>query len=304
MLEALTEAARAPFDPGHRLFVGYLASALLIAVALGWVGGQRTPAGLLRWMFPREVWTHPSTRTDAVFTVLQAVLAPLLGAVTAVWTTSVAVALARALEAQLGAPGWLPWGPATAAALTVSLLAVADFAHWLNHWLHHKVPFLWPLHAVHHSAPVLTPLTLYRRHPLYDVVKKLLEAGVVGVFQGALIYGFAARLDVWSLGGINVLYLVFLAAGSNLRHTHVWWSWGWLDHLFLSPAQHQLHHSDDPAHEGNYGSILAIWDTLAGTRVEARVRPENLRFGLYQGKPHAGVVDALVRPLAEMVRRR
>jgi len=302
MTDSLWQAVRAPLEPTHRLFFGYLLSALAIALVLGVLRGRRTPAALFSWLFPRAIWAHPSTRTDAVFTVLQTLLEPLLSAVSVAWTTLIAVTLARGLESTLGAPGWLPWGPATAAALTVSLLAVTDFSHWLNHWVHHKVPFLWPLHAVHHSAPVLTPLTLYRRHPLYDVVKKVLEGSIVGGFQGGLVYLFAAPLDVWTLGGINVIYLGFLVAGANLRHTHVWWSWGWLDHVFVSPAQHQLHHSDDPAHEGNYGSIFAFWDTLAGTRIDARMRPEDLRFGLYRGQPHSGVWDALVRPLSEMVR--
>jgi len=288
-------------DPGHRLFVGYLLTAVAIALALGWLRGERTPGALLRWLVPRAVWAHPSTRTDAVMTLMMAWLAPMMSAAGLAWTTTVAVTVARALQAGLGAPGWLSWGPATAAAMTISLLAVTDFSHWLNHWLHHKVPLLWPLHAVHHSAPVLTPLTLYRRHPIYDVAKRGLEGGAVGVFQGGLVYLFASELQVWTVAGINVVYLGFLALGANLRHTHVWWSWGWVDHVFVSPAQHQLHHSDDPAHEGNYGSILSVWDTLAGTRVEARERPDGLRFGLYEGRPHRGVVDALWRPVQQVV---
>jgi sterol desaturase/sphingolipid hydroxylase (fatty acid hydroxylase superfamily) len=289
---------RAPFTPSHPLFVAYVLSAVLLALFVGWRQQRiRGPADALAWLFPREVWRHPSVRVDVKLLLFNALLDPLWLAVGVAATTAVAVGLAEAL-ASVAEGAWvaLPWSWATTVVMTLCLLVVTDFANFLNHGLHHKVPFLWRFHAVHHSAEVLTPLTLYRKHPLYDGVKTLIEALVVGVFQGLMVFAFAHKLEVWTLAGINGLFALFLLFGSHLRHSHVWWDWGALDHVLISPALHQLHHSDDPAHEGNYGSIFSVWDGLCGTLVRPQGRP-TLRFGLYHRAPaHEGLIDALLRP--------
>jgi hypothetical protein len=55
----------------------------------------------------------------------------------------------------------------------------------------------------------------------------------------------------------------------------------------VSPAQHQIHHSVDPRHQGrNLGGVFAIWDWLAGTLYLPREQPE-LRFGLGDGEEAA-----------------
>ena len=175
-----------------------------------------------------------------------------------------------------------------------------DFAHFLNHWLHHRLPWLWPLHAVHHSAEVLTPLTLYRKHPLYDLVKHGVEAPLVGGFQGVTLYAFGNHLEVWEVAGVNAFYGLFLLAGSNLRHSHVWWSWGPLERLFVSPALHQIHHSIDPAHHNrNFGSVLSIWDAIFGSRLIPDA-PMELEFGLGESQQHPGLRAAWWRPLAQI----
>ena len=55
--------------------------------------------------------------------------------------------------------------------------------------------------------------------------------------------------------------------GSNLRHSHINIKyWKWLEYIFISPAQHQLHHSIAQEHyDKNFGAALAIWDWLFGS---------------------------------------
>ena len=55
--------------------------------------------------------------------------------------------------------------------------------------------------------------------------------------------------------------------GSNLRHSHVGIQyWKWVEYIFISPAQHQLHHSiAKEHHDKNFGAALAIWDWLFGS---------------------------------------
>lgn len=92
---------------------------------------------------------------------------------------------------------------------------------------------------------------------------------------------------------------VWEIAGANLRHSHVWISWGpWLEHVFISPAQHQIHHSNDPVHfDRNMGAFLAIWDRLFGTLQTARGQTVS-GSGLTRGKPspHTSLLRAYWEP--------
>ncbi len=94
-----------------------------------------------------------------------------------------------------------------------------------------------------------------------------------------------------------------------MRHSHVWLSYGdLLEHLFISPAQHQIHHSRAVEHHGkNYGEVLAIWDWMFGTLYVPNGK-EDLDFGLADTKgrpvsqPHETLRAALITPVQESFR--
>ncbi|MGZ3305953.1 MAG: sterol desaturase family protein, partial [Asticcacaulis sp.] len=65
--------------------------------------------------------------------------------------------LARAVFVHNPLPAFPPL--VRGAVLTVALFLAYDFAYWLDHYIKHKVPFLWEFHRVHHTAEVLSPLT-------------------------------------------------------------------------------------------------------------------------------------------------
>jgi len=307
----LAALAASPATSGHRLYWGWLLSALVLAGVVWWrehrrAGEGATAGSLIAWLLPRRVWLHRSSLTDYQLFLANSIVSPattVFGWFGAAW---VAVRIATAIDGAVQVP-WagFPWSPVTTCVFTLSLLVERDLAHYINHLAHHRIPALWPLHSVHHSAEVLTPITLYRKHPLYDVVKKGIDALLVGVFQGLLLYLFGGRMDIVTIAGINAGYAAFHLAGSNLRHSHVWLDWGpALDHLFISPAQHQVHHSVDDRHrDTNFGSILAIWDWAFGTLYVPEGR-EDLRFGLGRdvAQPHDGLLRAWLVPLADCAR--
>jgi sterol desaturase/sphingolipid hydroxylase (fatty acid hydroxylase superfamily) len=189
------------------------------------------------------------------------------------------------------------------ALLTLVFAAVADFSTYLVHRLHHENPVLWPFHAVHHSAEVLTPVTLYRKHPVYDVLGGLLRATLVGITTGIVVYAFFGKVGVLALGGANLVYCAFNFVGSNLRHSHIWFGYGpVLERIFISPAQHQVHHSRLPVHhDKNYGEIFALWDWMFGTLYLPRGE-EKFEIGLADAagnplpQPHASLRSALLEP--------
>ena len=92
---------------------------------------------------------------------------------------------------------------------------------------------------------------------------------------------------------------MFNFAAANLRHSHIWISFGRLERVFISPAQHQIHHSVGNSN-ANLGSIFSVWDGLLGTRTYSGQKRE-LEFGLgpeeheSQEKETAGLAGS-VRP--------
>lgn len=270
-------------EPGISVYWLYLLSALLIAW-LVWSLRERNEQPWWRfvhWCFPAAIWRHRSAWHDlaifAINTVLYSFL--FLGPVQALSTVVSHGASAR-LEASLGASALPVDGTGWMLVMTIVLVLVADLAFFVSHWLQHRVPVLWEFHKVHHSAPVLQPFTVFRRHPIDIVIEGALSGVLVGSVLGAFGWASAWTLDAWTIMGVNAALFVFLLAGFNLQHSHVWLSFGPLDRVFISPATHQIHHDVSPRHHGrNLGNMFAIWDALAGTLVRPRGRP-HLVFGL------------------------
>lgn len=143
------------------------------------------------------------------------------------------------------------------------LFIVNDLTKFLVHLSFHRIPMLWPFHAVHHSANTLTPLTLYRIHPIEFIINSLRSFSVGVVVSSSFVYLFANTISGLMIVGVNLFVFVFNLAGSNLRHSPFYVGFGWLERIFISPAQHQIHHSVDRKHfDKNFGSALSIWDGL------------------------------------------
>ena len=69
--------------------------------------------------------------------------------------------------------------------------------------------------------------------------------------------------------------------GANLRHSHVKLKYpSFLEYIFISPYQHQIHHSINKHHyDKNMGSKLAIWDFIFGTLILSK-ETSRIRFGV------------------------
>ena len=196
-------------------------------------------------------------------------------------------------------PDW-----AIAAIFTVTLFLLDDAAKYLVHRALHRIPILWCFHKVHHSAETLTPLTVYRTHPIEGIIFALRATLVQGTSIAAFFFFLGDRAELVTVLGVNAILFAFNAAGSNLRHSHVWISYGRrLEHLLMSPAQHQIHHSVDPSHyDKNYGAVLSLWDWIGGSLVLAGTY-ESLQFGLQQAtKVKHDLRTAYLTPVVDVLR--
>lgn len=299
---------RSPLDSDQRMYWPYLLSALVLALGVllhrrRRQAGAWQPLAALRELFSPRIWWHPSARLDYALFVLNPLVRSLL-LVGGLSMVPVALAVADLLKGGWGASSLYLSDWQVAALFTSALFIADDFTrYWLHRFLH-RIRALWALHRLHHSAEVLTPITVYRMHPLESGLYSLRMVVTQGLVVGVFFYLFGMRLSAWEVAGANLFTYAFNMAGSNLRHSHVWLSFGpWVERIVISPAQHQIHHSDRPEHfDRNFGSFLAVWDWLFGTLVLARGQVVT-GFGLGQGRnPFAGPLQAWWLPVRDVAR--
>lgn len=275
-------------NPGSRTFALYLGTSLLIAIVVHFKQSRadKRTNGVIEGIFPKEVYTHSSAKVDYIYFILNSILyaiilAPFIG---------LGFFVSRHLYTALGAistPSILTTiSPLWATVIFSIIIALlADFGTFITHYWMHRFPLLWEFHKVHHSAEVLTPLTVYRMHPLDDI----LTMSVIGVLTGSVDafarFFVSPSISLYTVYGLGVASYLFFVTGYHLRHSHIWLSYGpILSTIFISPAQHQIHHSKAKRHwNKNYGFIFAIWDYLFGSLYVPKER-ETIEFGIGNGE--------------------
>ena len=236
---------------------------------------------LRRTLLPKWLLTHPSSRMDVrifvinhaliFFSLFAAILTPFIFAES---FTTLMGSTGLAETKQTAA-----WGERLA--FTIIMVLAWDFAATYAHYLKHRIPMFWEFHKVHHSADVMTPLTAMRRHPMETVLSVLVTGTVIGGAIAAwhLIVGHGVE-TLTIFGALSGIY-AWRLLGYNLRHSHIWVSYGQIwNRILISPAQHQIHHSRDPKHhDTNFGHIFSFWDALLGT-LYLPEETERVTFGI------------------------
>ena len=292
--------------PGSHFSVYSLAAEFLIG--FGFLACRRwrrrgrigLPA-LARAYFSRGILLHRSTRADYLYFFVNVF-------VTGIFIGWFCFESSRIIDVvQL----WLTdgFGPRSAlsapdyalrGATTVVAFLAYEFGYWFDHYLKHRIPFLWETHKTHHTAERLTPWTVWRVHPLDSLVFTNVVALCVGLSVGAVSYMFGARHLSYAIDCTNVFLVLFFLTLVHLQHSEVWIPFtGALGKIFMSPAHHQIHHSIDPAHyNSNMGNALAIWDWLFGTLVLPQEKSPRLAFGVAEEgvDPHSAT-QLLIAPI-------
>jgi sterol desaturase/sphingolipid hydroxylase (fatty acid hydroxylase superfamily) len=276
----LAEVALAPWrlltDPAERAWWPALLVAAAVALVLELRAGRRHALRRVA-----AVARHPSTLVDLQFLfVRSAVRLVVLAAVPAA-ATWLAVQVAIGLWAMVGAPTPGLAASTLVAGYSVTLFVLSDASRYLLHRVTHRVPVLWRFHQVHHSAEVLSPLTLYRIHPVEQVIQAGRGLLVVGAVAGLFAWLGHGRIGPLELFGVPAAVLALNVLGANLRHSNIALRYPRLvEHVLISPAQHQIHHgAAAEEHSHNLGAFLAVWDWAGGTlRCSDGQRP--VRFGL------------------------
>jgi sterol desaturase/sphingolipid hydroxylase (fatty acid hydroxylase superfamily) len=154
---------------------------------------------------------------------------------------------------------------------------------------------------------VLVPVTASRVHFVEKIVGKLASAVCLGAYAGAFWYACGGEISRYTLFGVTYLVFICSALAANLRHSHVWLSFGpVIEHVLNSPAQHQIHHSDAPRHfHKNFDTNLSLWDWMFGTLYVTRSTPEVISFGTAEQDAHRYLTlyGLIVTPFVDIARQ-
>lgn len=274
-------------DQKERVFLLYLATSFLLALLVQWMETRQRKVKLLSRIIAPEVYTHPSAKVDYLYYIANTILyAFIIGPFQflgpqisqQVYTLLQKLAVAASLQVQ-------NVSPLTVFFVGLLLTLASDFSTFFAHYLAHRIPWLWEFHKVHHSAEVMTPITVYRMHPVDDIFTLCVGGVIVGALDACVRFYFAPGISPHVLYGVNAALFLFYLTGYHLRHSHVWFSYGpLLSRLLISPAQHQIHHSNARRHwDKNFGFIFSFWDSLFGSLYVPKEK-EELTFGLGEGR--------------------
>jgi len=131
------------------------------------------------------------------------------------------------------------------------LLLATDLIWYWYHRLGHEINFLWAAHIVHHQSEEFNLTAAARITTIQAVFRN--------VFWCILpLLGFHP----------NMIIVILLAHGaySFFTHTQLIGRIGWLEHIFITPSLHGVHHASDEKYlDKNYGDVFVFWDKIFGT---------------------------------------
>lgn len=129
-----------------------------------------------------------------------------------------------------------------------------DMVIYWQHFLFHKVNFLWQLHRVHHTDTEFDSTTALRFH-------------TAEIYISFFVKAFA----IWAVGIDPVAVVIFeiilnFSAMFNHGNFSLPKTLERINLLVVTPDMHRIHHSIDvKERDSNYGFFLSIWDRVFGT---------------------------------------
>jgi sterol desaturase/sphingolipid hydroxylase (fatty acid hydroxylase superfamily) len=147
---------------------------------------------------------------------------------------------------------------------------VWEFAHFIYHYLGHKVRLFWCLHATHHT-PEQMNLSVAHAHffleaPYADVIRTSVCI-LLGVHPALLFV----------IMFVDGTYGTFIHVGENLMKNG---RLGFLNKIILTPSHHRVHHARNPLYiDTNYCNFLNIWDKVFKTYQEEQ-KDIDIEYGI------------------------
>jgi len=171
----------------------------------------------------------------------------------------------------------------------VLTVLVLDLFLYGQHYLLHRVGWLWRLHRTHHSDQEYDLTTGLRFHPLEMAFSTVLLMGALLVLGAP-----PAAVLVWQLLSMATTFVEH----ANVRIPES------IDRVvrlvFVTPDMHRIHHSTAPGeNRSNFSATFSWWDRLFGTYVDQPAAGHtDIVFGVegFSERKHLTLPWMLVQP--------
>ncbi|MDB2610224.1 sterol desaturase family protein [Amylibacter sp.] len=133
--------------------------------------------------------------------------------------------------------------------LTVIIL---DLIIWGQHFLSHKIPFVWRFHRMHHTDRDLDVTTAVRFHPFEIIFSMFIKITSIYILGASAIAVIIFEIMLNGMAMFNHANLRIPLRIENI-----------LRKFIVTPDLHRIHHSiyiDE--HNKNFGFSLSIWDKI------------------------------------------
>ena len=133
---------------------------------------------------------------------------------------------------------------------------VWEFAHFIYHYLAHKVRLLWCLHATHHTPESMNLSVTYAHF--------FLEAPYANIIRTSICILFGVNPEMlFIIMFIDSIWGAFIHVSEDfIKEVNL----GPLNKIILMPSHHRVHHGKNPLYmDTNFCSLLNIWDHAFGT---------------------------------------
>lgn len=167
-----------------------------------------------------------------------------------------------------------------------------EFAHFIYHFLAHKVRLLWCLHSTHHAPESMNLSVTYAHFFLEAPYADLIRTTV------CVLLGVPPPM-LFVIMFIDGTWGAFIHVGENLVKDA---RFGFLNRLILTPSHHRVHHAKNPLYmDTNFCNLLPVWDRIFGTfQNEERDLP--IQYGISREMKKNSFLDAYFGELLALAR--
>jgi len=167
-----------------------------------------------------------------------------------------------------------------------------EFAHFIYHFLAHKIRLFWCLHATHHSSEEMnlsvTHAHFFLEAPYADFIRTSI----------CILLGLDP-LMLFAIMFIDGTYGAFIHVGENLIKDA---RFGFLNKIMLTPSHHRVHHARNPLYlDTNYCNLLNIWDRIFGTYQEEDPKV-NIDYGITRPINSGNFIDVYFGEIIHLFR--
>ena len=133
---------------------------------------------------------------------------------------------------------------------------VWELAHFVYHYLGHKIRLFWCLHSTHHAPEKMNLSVTYAHFILEAPYADFIRTSICMLLGVNPVMLFAIMFIDGTWGG-------FIHIGENFMKDA---RFGFLSKFILTPSHHRVHHARNPLYiDTNFCNLLNVWDRIFKT---------------------------------------